>query len=362
MINFKNIDSKSSSKEFDLNSFSFSFLLLADLFIAVIIFYGLSQQIDQLADEYEYFPSKYREIYIHKSWVENNILEKITSSVLSINRQMKEDRKDYKKMHPVCQITEDHFTKLSESTSTLKLFEKRERLRRRYKNYDSFQKTKSPEAAWLLNEIKAIDSELRSQKGVKETISYIFAIQVNQGHKFSKEIKNYRKLFALKRTGLVFIFLLPIALFLIWWNRRSQRREKYLSVIISSHLLLISFLPIGFESIRLIIEVIPKVLLKTIYEALKSLNLISFWYYGVILVSIVLTSYVLWLLHTKVFTQKRYILQRIHNNLCSACSRRVDYSKGYCPYCGNNHLNVCDKCKEKTIKGLDFCQNCGSKI
>ena len=356
MIDLKKIKIKTASKDYRLNLFSFVFLLLADCFLAIILFYGLSQQVDQLTNEFEYFPQPYRNIYISQGWVENNYLPNIARSVLNIERSIYKEDKKYKEMHPVCKKTHDSFLTLHASSEILSLFKQRDRLSKKYRNYDSFQKNRNPAAGNLLEQIEALDKKLLKHALVKETIDFINS---QQKIDFSQEIRKHQKIYALKRSGLGFLFLLPIIVFLAWWNKRSHQKEKFLSVMISSHFFIVSALPIAFEIIRLVIEVIPKVLLEKIYEALKNLNLISFWYYGVIAISVIVTTWTIWFLQAKVFTQKRYKIKQILRGICVVCAMKIDYRRPFCPHCGHKHLSTCHHCDKDTLKDLPYCQHCG---
>ena len=81
------------TKKNEINLITFALLVLSDIFIAVLLFYGLSQQIEQFTDEFEYFPYEYRDMLISDDWVENNILEKISDKVLfSIRSTLERDK------------------------------------------------------------------------------------------------------------------------------------------------------------------------------------------------------------------------------------------------------------------------------
>ncbi|MCP4763314.1 MAG: zinc ribbon domain-containing protein [archaeon] len=344
----------SRSKSFSLNLFSFFILILADIFLATIIFHGLSEQIDQITNEYEYFPYQYRQAFIQSTWVENNIIGKISNSVL--DAPIYYEKKKYKKRHPVCQKFDDRIEFIKKNSELVDLFKKLKRLKKTYQNYDAYQKNKLNLAEPTYKEIQNITKTIQENSIVAGTIDFIFE---KQRENYIDDIKRYKRTFAFKRTGCGLLFLIPVIVALCFWNNRSNKRERNLSIIISSHFIIVALLPILFEISRLVLEFLPNVLLKNIYEFLISSKLISIWYYIVIALMIATISLVIWFLQNKVFTQKRYLCNRIQKSKCTQCGLKINYEYQYCPNCGNNLLRVCDLCKELTIDGYDHCQNCG---
>lgn len=346
------------SNRSDLNLISFVLLLLSDVFIAVILFFGLSQQIDQFTDEYDYFPSEYRSMLIRNDWVENNVLGKMSRKLLNMTRSTYDKNIKIDKLHPKCIEISELFAKLENDTIIIKDFTSYERLLKNYNALNHNEK-RSQKGLQLQEQIITLSQSIKNKPKVKNLIETIFT---NQKIDYTNEIQNFRKLFALKRTIFDFIFLLPVLAVFILWNRKSYRKEKYIQTIISSHYILVAFLPIFFESIRLIVEVIPKILLKTVYEFLLKLNLITFWYYAVLFLSVVFIVFLIWIFQTKIFTAEKYRIKQYEKHKCMTCNTKIDYREKYCPACGTNLYILCPTCKKETINFLPFCGNCGNEI
>ncbi len=351
---FKNFKLISRSKSFSLNLFSLFVLFLTDILLATIIFHGLSEQIDQLTNEYEYFPHKYRQALIRSNWVENNIISKISDCVL--RAPIYREEKTHKKRHPVCDEFDAQINALKNDPDIVTLFKKLRRLQKTYQNYDNYQKNKLNLADSTYKEIQSIAEQLRETPLVNGTVQFVFA---KQKENYIDDIKAYKRSFAFKRTGYGLLFLVPIIALLCLWNRQANKKEKNLSIIISSHFIIVALLPILFEITRLLLEFLPHVLFKSIYEFLISSKLISLWYYGVIFVIVAAISILIWFLQTKVFTQKRYLRNRIQKSTCTQCGLKASYDNPYCPHCGNKLLRVCRSCSQLTIKEYDYCQHCG---
>lgn len=344
-----------NSTDNKLNIFSLMFLLLADIFILSILFFGLSEQISQFTTEYDYFPYRYRNMLINHTWVENNIIEEISETVLEEVRSTGESKRE--EIHPACMQIRDSFDEIIKNKALMEKIKAFDRIQKQYDNI-SYNTERRDEKKALSARIREIERELNGTPEFKKTINLVFKLQKAD---YTDDLKRFNRIFALKRTAFDFIFILPFLTMLVLWNRRALKKEKSLSVVISSHLILVAIIPLGFELIRLIIEVIPRVILKTIYDFLIKLNLISFWYYAVLLISIALIVFIIWILQTKIFTKKRTQIRKYEKRQCMNCSSKIDYEKEYCPVCGNTVLIKCTSCGKLTVAGLEFCRVCGKR-
>ena len=232
---------------------------------------------------------------------------------------------------------------------------------RLHKNYNALNHSEKEgeEGQRLQEQIRIIDKKLLNNPSLNNLIGLIYK---NQKYDYTTDISRFRKIFALKRTLFDFLFLLPIVAAFIFWNRKSIRKDLYIQTIISSHYIVLSFLPVLFESIRLIIEIIPKILLKTIYDFLLQLNLITIWYYAVLIISILFIVFVIWIFQTRIFPKEKNSIKLYEKHRCMSCNTKIDYRNKFCPICGTNLHIQCAECKGDTINFLPFCQNCGAKL
>jgi hypothetical protein len=210
----------SRSKSFSLNLFSFFILILADIFLANIIFYGLSEQIDQITNEYEYFPRKYRQAFIQATWVENNIISKISDDVL--DKPIYREKAFHKKRHPICDQLDLRMDVVKNTPALVQLFEQRKRLQTIYQNYDDYQRNKLNLAETTYTEIQDITTQIGKDPAVRDLISFVFSNQNDKTH--GDDIKAYKRAFAVKRAGYGLLFLVPIIGLLYFWNHRSNKK------------------------------------------------------------------------------------------------------------------------------------------
>lgn len=346
------------SDERELTAISFAFLLLTDIFVAYILFFGLSQQITQLDDEDDYFPYTYRSMLIDKTWVETTIVADIAEDTLRRARSTWDRPVPDKGMHPACRDIESRLRAISEDGALMARIEAYDRTMENYRGLEE-AKRESDEGARLLARADDIARELRAQPPIAALIEAIYRAQSAD---YTDTIKNYRKLFAAKRLAFDFLFLLPVVALFILWNRIAQKKGSSLNVVISSHYILVSLIPILFEFLRLVLEVIPTVFLKALYDLLVGLRLVTLWYYAVLFLSIALIIVILWILQTKIFTQEKHDVKRFGKSLCMRCDAKIDYGADFCPACGNPLSTECPSCKGRTVRGLPFCVKCGVSL
>lgn len=346
---------KLQSDEKELSPVSFFFLILSDIFIIWLLFAGLSAQIKQFPNEYNYFPSKYRGMLIEKSWVENNAIDKICDDVLDRSRYA--NYHNVKGMHPDCLKIEELLVEISNDSELHTRFEKYDREKENYKAL-SKQDKKLKEGTALYLEIETDKTLLKECPKVQEVVGTIFEYQTRE---YTDSIRRFKRIFALKRVFIDLTFLIPLIALLIVWNRVSFKKNWNICLTVSSHYILLPFLPVLFELFRLIVEILPEDLFKELYDYLVSLKLVSIWYYIAIVFSVLFIIFIIWLFQTKLFTKEKNFIRRYTTGKCMNCNSKINYSADFCPVCGYSLKVECPDCKKSTVRNIPYCMNCGRK-
>ncbi|NDK19331.1 zinc ribbon domain-containing protein [Candidatus Gracilibacteria bacterium] len=167
--------------------------------------------------------------------------------------------------------------------------------------------------------------------------------------------------YPLKRLGVELLFLVPLFLVVWFWNNHSVRRRNGAQTLVSSHLLVVIFIPIFWKICEGIFEIIPKQLLQALMQWLQDLQILMFWYYFLILLAIGVTLGVIYFLQKKIFSRERLIEKRIERGECQFCGKRLKDGDIFCPFCGENQFRKCTKCKEETYRELPLCRKCGKE-
>lgn len=194
----------------------------------------------------------------------------------------------------------------------------------------------------------------------------------NQNKKrYKKELESYIRHYNLKNYLYLLKFTLPLFLIAFFYYYRNNRKrlsdEDYnnITLVMTSHLLVIFTIPIFFGFLNVVYYYIPKEFFVRIIEFLKSISALFLGFYGVLLVAFSLVFFVIYILqkYEKSQYKKHLIINKnVNKNKCVRCRNIVDYRKDEnCPFCGERLQIECQDCGNKTINVLEFCRHCGSK-
>ncbi|MDH4241528.1 MAG: hypothetical protein OEW48_18365 [Phycisphaerae bacterium] len=343
-----------------LSSLSIVLVVLLDLFVLVNLFTGLSDQTKQLTSPDEYIPGTCREIIIDKNWVREKRIPELSDLILQDQRNYWEIVPDKKDKHPVCKDLYATIKGMKGNKVLIGYFDERDKLVKRYNSYDSYQKQINPEVDKILANIKDIDEKIDALDEVK---GFWVTIE-NKGvlsETLTSDLRKINFTYPIKRLGIRILFLLPVIIVLFLWNTASIRKNRYLQTFISSHLLIVSFIPAFFEICQAVFDIIPRKLFKKVIEFLETWNLIAIWYYVLMIVAILLSLFLIFLLQKKVFTKERLMRRRLEKKKCVDCGRPLPYHVHYCPLCGGSQNVTCENCRQETLQGAPFCIHCGKE-
>jgi len=341
-----------------LSLLSIVLVILLDLFVLVNLFIGLNEQTKQLTRPDEFIPNVCREIIIDKNWVEENRIQELSNLILQQQRSYWEIAPDKKDKHLICKDLYATINEMKSNKSLLAYFDERDKLVKRYNSYDNYQKQKNPEVDKILSDIKGVDEKINALTVVKG----FWAIVGKKGtlsETLTKDLRRINFTYPIKRLALRILFLLPVIIILFIWNSASIRKNRYLQTFISSHLLIVSFIPAFFEVCQAVFDIIPHKLFKKVMEFLESWNLIAIWYYILMIAAILLSLFLIYILQKKVFTKERLMRRRLEKKKCIDCGRPLPHQLHFCPFCGGSQNSTCKNCHQETLQGASFCTHCG---
>lgn len=344
-----------------INALSFIAILFLDIFVLVNLFIGLENHTDQMSKPSEYIPQICREIVIQDSWSAESRIRKLSSYLLHYDRRYYKKKLDTKVKHPICERIIDGFDDLKINKELIEIFKEREKLQKKYITFDNFQKNLNDEAKVLLTKIEAIDKQINDNDAVKQ-FWQIIAEQRNFSAELKSDLRKLNYIFPLKKLLFEMLFLLPLFAVLLWWNSISFKKERALQSFISSHLIVVTFIPIFITICKAVFEIIPDKLFKELIDFLESLKLIAFWHYFLVVLAILVSLLVIYLFQNKVFTKKRLIKRRLIKKQCVNCGKKLLPNLEFCPFCGEKLKITCGNCNEETYKGSEFCINCGERM
>jgi len=228
----------------------------------------------------------------------------------------------------------------------------------------------------LLEKEKNIDIQIKGIKKVSEYKgyqAYVDFVKANK-EKYRKEYDTY----VFWQPFISFLYLLKFTLpllilsFLSYkFSRRLNRKESVpnkLIKLISSHIMVITLLPIFFNMMTLLYHVIPHRFLKSVVAFLYEFGFIFLGYYFLMFVGIVSVGLIVFFIQRaaakreklkKEIKEKTLYIDAYNQSTCPNCKNRVDYSKNYCGYCREELNRECTSCKKKTPKHIEYCIECG---
>lgn len=374
-----------------LSKLSLIVIIFLDIFILSTLFSGLEEHTDQLTSPDEYIPAICRDMVIQDNGEKAEKLNRLANTALQYHRNPIEEQRR-RELHPICMRFRETIEPVIKNSEIMHLFEMRERLSQKYtttenelnqlkSSYDTYllekisgeAKQEKPNISAIklnltqkreqlnriLGQINSVESRINSNTEIVGILDDIEKLKSDNREELKSDIKNLNFWFPVKRLLMQLIFLLPLFLLFYFWYSRSIRRGLGLQTLISSHLLVITFIPIFFKIFEAIYDIIPKKLLKAFWELLVSLKLVALWHYLIIIISIGVAILCIYNIQKKLFSREKLIEKRITKGCCLHCGKKIPPSAQACPFCGFKQYRNCSNCGRETFIYGRFCKECG---
>lgn len=228
----------------------------------------------------------------------------------------------------------------------------------------------------LLQKEKNIDMQIKEVKKVsdyKGYQAYVDFIKQNRDA-FNQEYDSY----AFWQPFISFLYLLkftlPLLLISFIAYRYSISPMRKMSVpnklitLISSHILMITLLPIFIDVLRLIFHIIPRRFFERIIAFLYEYGFIFLGYYFLMFLGVLSVGLIIFFIQRSVakreklrkeMKEKSLYIDAYNQKICPNCKNRADYTKHYCGFCGEALNRECNACKKLTPNHLEYCIECG---
>lgn len=369
-------------------------IIFLDIFILVSIFEGLSDHTRQLARPDHVVPRHCQQIVLDGEWNETTRLHRLAklTSLSKGSRFYRDKRERERFRHPICKSISDLFYLIEDDKSLSGNLEEIVRMRResrslkselervkgaydtallekmagdRQASIESVKKEiqrKTVKTETLLEKQQTLESSVLQDNRVKELFRLIDGITTEDRESLREELRMLNFWYPVKRLGMEMLFLLPLFLVFYFWNTRSMTGHRPFQLLVSSHLLIVVFIPVLFKVAELIYDIVPKKLLKHIIELLESLNLVAIWHYLMMAMIIVAALVLIYFFQKKLFSREKLLQKRIANGLCQQCGAHLPSSARACPFCGFDQFRQCSQCGKPTHVHGRFCRECGHEL
>ncbi|BCA78926.1 zinc ribbon domain-containing protein [Desulfuromonas sp. AOP6] len=375
-----------------LGKAAFVILLFLDLFILIAIFNGLDEHTRQLPSPAETIPQTCREMVIDREWNPSNRTDNLGQIVTAHSGsyyRLDEKKKD---LHPVCAPYIDLLDQVKTDENLVSAFEDRKQLQFEAKAlqrsidslkgaYDTTlleniarqpsdqptvaaikgevqQKTGALNA--LTNQLAALERTINEDARVRSLWEKLQGIEKSERDKLLAELRRLNFWYPVKKLGMQLLFLLPLFAVFYAWNAVSIRHHRGVQALVSSHLLVVAFIPIFGKIVETIYDIIPHKLLDKLIDILVSFKLVAIWHYLVMALAIAAGLFLIYLFQKKLFTRERLIDRRIAKGECQQCGRHLPAEACACPFCGFQQFTPCEQCHALRHVHGRFCRKCGA--
>ena len=217
-----------------------------------------------------------------------------------------------------------------------------------------------PGKRFLFLDIADIEERINAHPLIKDLWNMLAPGENKYRTQVIKDLKSFEFWYPLKELGWELVFMFPLFMMFYFWNSRSIKKENNAQILISTHLLVIASIPILMKFGEVVLDLIPKHFFRNLFKVLEMLHLIAIWHYVVILLSIGIALFLIYVIQKKIFNKHRLQQKRLMKGACYFCGKKLPHQSTLCPFCGTNQLKICSKCSKNTYACGEYCINCGA--
>lgn len=370
-------------------------ILFLDFFVLGAIFNGLANHTRQLASPDELIPSLCRDIVVEADWNPANRLDQLAQLATRhrVYETLPERRADAAPMHALCAPIVSAYRAILDDNTLAQELEQRTRLERQLRalrtaqvqvkgaydtklleqiadqpqgqeNLAALRKEsgeKTAELAALIEQQRTLAARIEQHPLVQTLYARMEGITEAERAALRAELGRLNFWYPAMRLGMEMLFLLPLLGAFYFWNARSIKADRPFQTLVSSHLLVVAFIPVVLKLGELVYDIIPRRLLRQLLELLESWKLVALWDYLVIAAAIFAALALIYVLQKKLFSRERLMQRRIAHGLCQACGQHLPPGSRHCPACGAAQFRPCPQCGEAMHVHGRYCMACGQE-
>lgn len=378
-----------------LGKAALTMVLLLDIFILSSIFDGLNKHTAQLIQPYEYIPAHCREIVIGERWNPSNRLERLTAiAAKEHNDSNYPSPHRILTRHPVCEPLLAAFEAINKDVELRQTFadiqknrnesgDLRSQVERLKGSYDTSLIETIARPRETQANVDALRNELRVRTEALNILTHNMAgleagaernervqrlwalldrLPASDQEQLRADLRSLNFWYPVKRLGMEMIFLAPLFGLFYLWNSVSIRKDRPVQTLVSSHLLVITVIPVLFKIIHLIYDILPKKFLQNLVAFLESRKLIALWHYIAMALAIAATLVLIYVVQKKVFSREKLLAKRIARGLCQDCGQHLPPGSTACPFCGFGQFKPCSHCGKPAHVYGSYCKACGKPV
>ena len=176
------------------------------------------------------------------------------------------------------------------------------------------------------------------------------------------DLNQFESMYLFKELLWQLLFLLPLLSIFSVWHSKSIKKIRTIQSLISAHLIVVASIPIVLKVLEVVLELIPYHFFKDLFDLLERLHIVALWHYGVIIASIGVAVFCVFIIQKKMFNKTRLFEKRLAKGACYSCGKTLPHRKtAACPFCGAKQLRRCTGCGSDTYINGKFCASCGQE-
>lgn len=214
----------------------------------------------------------------------------------------------------------------------------------------------------LTSKQTAMEASFAANQRILAVFSAIDSINPADREALRSEWQSLNFWYPAKRLGMEMIFLLPLFAAFYFWYARSIARERKFQLLVSSHLLVVTCIPVLFKVMEFVWDILPHKLIRQLIELLTHYRLVALWNYLMIAVAIAAAMGLVYFFQKKLFSYERMMLRRIAKGQCQECGNVLPAGSSHCPSCGFGQYIPCPHCDSPAFIHGRHCPSCGKKL
>ena len=387
---------KSHLTQFDQRPLSKAALvvtLFLDVFILSSIFSGLDAHTRQLPSPDSLVPPVCRQVLLEQAWNPTQRIERLAGIVNAYTARPVEVAERPIQLHPLCasyrslidHIKHDkalaaafeHHRKLDRElkalqndianlkgaydTRLLETIAKREQGSAEVSGLQGAVRDKTRSLDDLRRQLSAAEAMIDEAPAVRDLWVRLERQQAEDRDALRAELRTLNFWYPVQKLAMQMVFLLPLLALFYFWNAASLKKGRGVQILVSTHLLVVAFIPVFARLLTTVYDILPKVFLQRLIALLESLNLVGLWYYLVIALAIGGALALVYLFQKRIFSVDRLNERRSAKYQCLSCGKALRAGANFCPFCGYAQVRTCTHCGQRTPACGHFCEACGTR-
>ncbi len=366
-------------------------IVFLDMFVLVSIFNGLDAHTRQLSAPDDFIPPFCRSVVLDGDWNLTNRTEKLAAVVNAYANSPVRIDEERKAVHLACAPYRDLIEQIKTDSELRPVFEGFARTNRQL--MDLQRRVGSAKGAYDTKLLETMQKQDQGQAGVDQIRQDVQAktdslnaltgelkslgLKINENRKVAllwekidrleqpardalrQDLRSANFWYPLKKLAMQLVFLLPLLGVLFAWNNVSLRKGHDVQILVSSHLVVIAFIPIFARIVSTVYDLVPKILLKRLIEWLEAFNLVAVWYYLAIALAVGVSLFVVYIFQKRLFSLEKMTERRIERGQCIECGKSQRPGACFCWHCGVSLVRQCASCHRSTPAGSKHCVECG---